>query len=197
MTPAAFLLDRPRPWLDDTGRLRDAFDFVWVSVQVPRVPGQLFRPSFSTRATLTPAPQAPFTAELENDDAAHLLPMIAYEPVPLAGSPLLDALEAVGVQLQRFALTLESQQPRLWRLEAFNFIGPALETVRQVAAADAGLPPALGPLCVVKPPTSPAPAFWCGERLAIAPAHRATVERAAGQHLSFTPVLQEDLVTGR
>lgn len=197
MTPAAFLLDRPRPWLDDTGRLRDAFDFVWVSVQVPRLPGQMFRPSFSTRAALDPRPQTPFEAELENDDAGHLLPMIAFEPVPLAGTPLLDALEALGVQLQRFELKVESQLPRPWRLEVFNFIGPALETVRHVPAADAGLSAELGPLAVVKRPASHAPAFWCEGRLAIAPEHREAVEQAAGQHLSFTPALAEDLVTSR
>lgn len=197
MTPAAFLLDRPRPWLDDTGRLRDAFDFVWVSVQVPRLPGQMFRPSFTTRAALDPAPQAPFTAELENDDAEHLLPMISYQPVPLAGTPLLDALEALGVQLQRFELQFESRLARPWRLEAFNFIGPALETVRHMPAADAGLSPELGPLAVVKRPARDAPAFWCGEQLAIAPSHRAAIEQASGQHLSFTPALAEDLVSGR
>ena len=96
------------------------------------------------------------------------------------------------MSLQRFPLKGESALPRPWRLEVFNFVAPEVNgVVRHIPGGEVpGWSAQWGEVAVVSAPVE-APAYWCFDKLPVAPNLTIELERAFAEHLSFRPVLAE------
>jgi hypothetical protein len=86
----------------------------------------------------------------------------------------------------------ESALPRPWRLEVSNFVAPEVNgVVRHIPGGEVpGWSAQWGEVAVVSAPVE-APAYWCFDKLPVAPNLKIELERAFAEHLSFRPVLAE------